>query len=402
LLPLCAAIANQCFSTGYAWSVTTMEQAELDKLTLTILESLGSGTMPSAFAVATLGSYGALHEFAHAEKFFDFGWPRGLASVVERQLKSPAEEKGIKREIRCVAPVRRGVSERVRAQYEDDPYPMWLEPPRPPVHRDPALWLEQNFPQAPAIELGKERPINILIAGCGTGNEPVGYSLALSGVAIKAFDLSLTSLAYAIRKTRALKLANIDYFQADLLELDDSIGSFDIVVAAGVLHHLERPAEGWGVLRDLTKPGGYIMTALYSERARRHVVEAQEFAKAGGYDTTRESLRRFRHDVDGLAEDAEWRADLLGREEFYTLGMLRDLVFHVQEQRFTPDGIMKCMSDLGLLFQGFLIRPATEQLFRIKFGAAADFLSLAQWEEFEADYPDTFSEMFHFLCRKPR
>ena len=278
---------------------------------------------------------------------------------------------------------------------------MWLQPALPVNRRDASAWLKQNFPAAPPITFDSAKPLRLLVAGCGTGGEPVGFSRSINDIAIRAIDLSATSLAYAVRKTRELEVENIEYFQADLLELDSSFGPFDIVVCAGVLHHLSDPLSGWRVLRDLTKPGGSLLVALYSDSARRFIVEAQAFAAERGYSATPDSLRLLRHDIYRLEASMPWRRDVIGREEFYNLSMLRDLLFHVQEHRFTPPKIEQHIEELGLQFCGFTIGQEIEHLFKMKFGASADLLSLKQWSEFEPEYPDTFSGMYHFLCKRP-
>ena len=393
LLPLVVALASQCFANGYAWLMTAEESTAVDRLARTVEKESSS----SPFTIGLLGCYVPLAGLTHLGPL-----PPVLDGLAKSQLHGPREEKRIRGEIRAITPTRNPVSDRVKAQYEEDPYPLWLEPPRQPSHVDPTAWLAQNFPAAPVIELGPARPLRILVTGCGTGSEPVGLSLALADATITAIDLSVSSLAYAIRKTRELGIANIEYFQGDLLELDPRIGPFDVVVSAGVLHHLENPLAGWRKLTDLTRPGGYQMIALYSTLARRHIVEAQVFAAQGGYDASRDSLRRFRHDVYSLPESPAWRTDLLSRDEFYTLSMLRDLVFHVQEHRFTTETLSQALDELGLEFGGFTVDVETDHLFRMKFGAETNPLSLAQWGAFEVDYPDTFTGMYHFLCRRPR
>ena len=53
-----------------------------------------------------------------------------------------------------------------------------------------------------------------------------------------AVDLSFSSLAYAKRKTDELGSVNIDYLQADILNLRQMGKEFDIIESAGVLHHM--------------------------------------------------------------------------------------------------------------------------------------------------------------------
>jgi 2-polyprenyl-3-methyl-5-hydroxy-6-metoxy-1,4-benzoquinol methylase len=51
-----------------------------------------------------------------------------------------------------------------------------------------------------------------------------------------------------------LGLENIEFAQADILELGSLGRSFDIIESVGVLHHLHDPLEGWRVLLALRGP----------------------------------------------------------------------------------------------------------------------------------------------------
>ena len=61
---------------------------------------------------------------------------------------------------------------------------------------------------------------NILIAGCGTGQHAIETAQRFSPARVLAIDLSLSSLAYAKRQTRAIGLDTIEYAQADILKLE--------------------------------------------------------------------------------------------------------------------------------------------------------------------------------------
>tara|TARA_B100000787_G_scaffold93930_1_gene69343 strand:+ start:154 stop:381 length:228 start_codon:yes stop_codon:yes gene_type:complete len=65
---------------------------------------------------------------------------------------------------------------------------------------------------------------------------------------------------------------NIEYMQADILDLGNLDKKFDIVESSGVLHHMDDPMAGWKVLTDCLKPAGLMNLGLYSELARPHIV----------------------------------------------------------------------------------------------------------------------------------
>ncbi len=97
-----------------------------------------------------------------------------------------------------------------------------------------------------------------------------------AGRQVTGVDLSLVSLASAKSKTIELNITNLEYFQADILALDELQQEFDIIESAGVLHHMDEPMAGWRVLVDLLKLGSLMKIGLYSELARRHIVEVRE------------------------------------------------------------------------------------------------------------------------------
>ena len=73
----------------------------------------------------------------------------------------------------------------------------------------------------------------ILIAGCGTGQHALTTASRFKNSTVTAIDLSLASLAYAKRKTKELDVENIEYIQADILDLGMLNKTFDIVEVLG-------------------------------------------------------------------------------------------------------------------------------------------------------------------------
>ena len=116
----------------------------------------------------------------------------------------------------------------------------------------------------------------ILITGCGTGRETIDTATRFRKCNVLAIDLSLTSLAYAKRKTEELGISNIEYMQADILDLTALDRKFDIIESGGVLHHMDDPMAGWKVLTDCLKTGGLMRIGLYSESARKHIVQIRD------------------------------------------------------------------------------------------------------------------------------
>src|SRR4029079_18331294 len=168
----------------------------------------------------------------------------------------------------------------------------------------------------------------------------------------------------------------------------------------GGLHHLEDPVAGFRILRSLLRPGGVMRVGLYSEFARRHVVRAREFIAEHGFAQTPEGIRACRAAILARQDDP-----LLARvargEDFYSLSGCRDLIFHVQEQRFTLPRIAAILHALGLQFIGFEWPDAgTPARYRDRFPDDPALTNLDNWHALETDRPDTFVLMYQFWVRK--
>ena len=91
---------------------------------------------------------------------------------------------------------------------------------------------------------------------------------------------------------------------------------------------------------------------------------------------------------------------MINTNDFYSLSMVRDLFFHVQEHRFTIPQISKIINDFNLDFLGFYIKDSVKKKFSQMFPEDTKNLSLDNWDQFEKDNPDSFINMYQFWMRK--
>ena len=237
----------------------------------------------------------------------------------------------------------------------------------------------------------------ILIAGCGTGQHSIGTSSRFKDCEILAIDLSLSSLAYAKRKTEELGISNIEYMQADILDLGELNRKFDIIESAGVLHHMGDPMAGWKVLTDCLRPGGLMKIGLYSELARQDIVQIRDEIEQSNIDSSDDAMRALRSQI--VNSEEEHHNLITSSVDFYSLSTLRDLLFHVQEHRYTVPQIKDCLEQLGLIFCGFEEKNLT-QMFKSKGIAENAVYDLEKWDEFEKENPHAFTGMYQFWCQK--
>ncbi|MGF6426772.1 MULTISPECIES: class I SAM-dependent methyltransferase [Bradyrhizobium] len=386
------ALARQCFINEYVYAQTEAESEGAGALRDRLLQDLASGTVISPLTLAVVAAYFPLHALPTADALLRRDWPATVAGLLRVQLREPREEMEERTAVATLTPIKNSVSVDVMRQYEENPYPRWTVNPLTAFAADRA-----RGRTVASAEQQAER--DILIAGCGTGSHAIQIAQVYPNARLLAVDISMTSLAYARRKTRELGLRNIDYAQADILELGSIDRSFDSIESVGVLHHLAEPLAGWRVLVSLLRPGGTMRIGLYSNLARRVIVEARDRIAACGYRATADDIRRRRQDI--FREADKWKP-LIGAKDFYSMSGCRDLLFNVMEHRLTIPVIAAFLSEHGLTFQGFepFDDPAVLEQFRKTFQGTADETNLDQWHRFEVDHPETFWDMYVFMVQK--
>lgn len=99
----------------------------------------------------------------------------------------------------------------------------------------------------------------ILDVGCGAGNYSLKLLNKLSSADAILVDLSRPMLERAKERTNPATTGSVLTLQSDIRECDFDSNSFDIIMAAAVLHHLRSDDEWEQVFRkfyESLKPGG--------------------------------------------------------------------------------------------------------------------------------------------------
>ncbi|MGC1996727.1 MAG: methyltransferase domain-containing protein [Pseudolabrys sp.] len=391
ILGFACALARQCFINEYVFATTPDEDVQLEDLRRAL-----SGASPSAMQIAALAMYAPLHTLPCASVLLERKWNPLIDAVLTQQLREPAQERQLRDLIPRLTQIEDEVSQRVRQQYEENPYPRWVHIAGQVAPMPVDQYLRDQFPTAAFTPLGKTSALDMLIAGCGTGQVAIGSVQRHEGAQALAIDLSLTSLCYARRKTPAELASRIDYAQADILKLGSIDRSFDVIDACGVLHHMADPLAGWRILLSLLRPGGLMHLAFYSDVGRGDVAAARMFIAERKFGATPHDIRRCRQEL--LATPL---ASVTRFTDFFTTSECRDLLFHVHEARVTIPVIKDFIRENGLKFIAFEFDLPVLMRQRAQFAAAGWSLAdLDRWQEVETKYPDTFSGMYQFWVQK--
>ena len=395
-LNFCCALARQCFLNEQVFACTDDELEEARRLRDRVVAASASGARIADIQLAVVAAYFPLHSLPAAGSLLDKTWSDAIGGVVAQQVREPAEEQALRGSIPALTAVENDISRKVRQQYEENPYPRWAQadPPGEPLRFD--QYLRRRLPAAVFQNVGKP-DIDILIAGCGTGQHAIETAQRFVGASVLAVDLSLASLAYAKRKTVALDRSNIEYAQADILKLGALGRTFDLIESSGVLHHLADPLAGWDVLLSLLRPGGFMMIGLYSEIARAEIVRTRAFIAEQGY------RRNCRGHPAVPAGTHRRRQGIQQRDCFGRL---------LQHERLSRPSVSRAGASLQHSRDRALHRAERSRLCRLrsrplhaaailaKFPHDTAMSDLASWEMFERANPSTFSGMYQFWVQK--
>jgi 2-polyprenyl-3-methyl-5-hydroxy-6-metoxy-1,4-benzoquinol methylase len=410
LLPLVTAIGFQIRLNEGAWSETARETALLQSLELLCLKLIRLGATRGAVseqeqyqhqqAIAAVTALflmyrplarSSLGEALESEAISLQDWPPVLAERIRTELAELHNLQVQADQIPSFSAVSDPISIKVQQQYNLHPYPRWTDTGTWQVSSYPGV-LRQHFPLA-LVDWHPERqknPLQVLVAGCGTGRHAIRLARYFTPLQVSAVDLSSSALAWG--KMQAERLGSeINWQQGDLLEIGQLGLSFDVIECSGVLHHMDNPLAGLKALTRVLKVGGLIKIALYSRTARQQISQLRQ--QLHPLPDNDQDLRALRGDILRQQNLPQWQ-NILISPDFYSLSTCRDLLCHEQEWVFDIAAIEPWLEQAGLQWVGML---APEQY---SGPASAADLTPADWALIEQQQPDLFSGMYQFYARK--
>ncbi len=349
--------------------------------------------------LAVIAAYEPLHALPDAEALLEKAWPAPVDALLTQQVREPRAEAAERAKIPRLTPIDDDVSRAVQAMYEENPYPRWIAAGGPTPYASVDALMQREFPRAPFRHIGKS-DLDVLVAGCGTGRHSIEVARQFPRAAVTAIDLSSASLAYAATRARALGLTNVTHMQADILRLGSIGRSFDMIQAAGVLHHLARPV------------GRLARAALAAASRRRDVRRALQRAcaarRGGGARFHRAAWLRVdrRRDprLPAGVDDARRKYAAAERRAVQRLlhhqRMPRPPVPRPGAPHDTAGRSNAFLDANGLTFLGFSLDPRTAQRYAARFPDDPAMVDLDRWDAFEQDNPYTFASMYRFWVQK--
>ena len=122
----------------------------------------------------------------------------------DQQIDEHKQELQLQKTIPVLSIIEDETSVAVRNQYEENPYPRWVNTSIEPIpYKIPHFLTRTKLLGLSNYEHFSDKP-KILVAGCGTGQNAIASASCFKDSQVTAIDLSLSSLGYAKRKTKSL------------------------------------------------------------------------------------------------------------------------------------------------------------------------------------------------------
>lgn len=385
---LLSALAHQCFLNEYVFFQSETEQNFINKIKQKI-ETQETIQHEHISSIILYACYAPLTNLINHKLLLKLKDSNDIEDLITLQIREPLEEQKLKNSIQNLGEIKNKVSQTVRQQYEENPYPRWKA--------------ESVFKPFHTRELSKKHIAKqqVLIAGCGTGKQIVTTYHYYPNSEFTCIDISRASLAYAKRKLIEYKLDhNVKLYQCDILDVNKLSTQFDNIECGGVLHHMQDPEAGLKSLVDQLKPGGRMKLALYSSIARRKIKIARDLIEQQGLSSSPENIRAFRKKL--IDETLQGASDfpLIRWKDFYSLSECRDLLFHKQEICFDLIEIQQMLNNTGLTFERMSVDLTVKHKFQEQFPEEEQLSDLSCWHVYEQENPDTFGGMYQFSVHK--
>jgi SAM-dependent methyltransferase len=398
LIACTLAMLQQCWINQFVWGVSGDERRYLAAQQL-LPDRLARGDLEEGYRLLRHCLYepvmrvlrGSATAAMHGVE------PRAVREVVAQRLAMEQSESARAARMPLLGDIDDATSRRVAQFYEDSPYPRWSTVI---VNRDHRASLAHFLGEERAAFL--DQPFEVLIAGCGTGQQAVQAALHYGPNArILALDLSAASLGYASRMADAFGVKNVEFARADLEPIASQsqlAARFAVIEAVGVLHHMAQPFAGWQALTTCLAPHGFMRIGLYSAIARRNLTALRSDPDYPGPGCDDAALRAFRQTL--LTRQDEQARDARKYVDFWDAGSFRDMLLHVCEHRFELAQIAGFLKDERLAFRGFQLPKESQAMFWQRFPLDTWPGTLENWARFEAENPHLFENMYLFWCQK--
>ena len=194
-------------------------------------------------------------------------------------------------------------------------------------------------------------------------------------------------------------MKNIEFFQADLFEIDFLKEKYDFIQCSGVLHHTSDQLAGLKSIKSKLLSHGVIQLGLYSRLARFDLNKVRNHIAKNAISSSKDEMLDFR---SKLLNDESFKNKtqvLASWGDFFTTSMFRDLCFHEHEVQYDCQDLQKLIDEADLEFAGMMLSNNQKKQYYKITGRNAEDADLNDWYEFELNNTRFFAEMYNFFLK---
>lgn len=212
-----------------------------------------------------------------------------------------------------------------------------------PILRHRLYWPDRECPQS----------LDILVAGCGA-NQAAIVAYRNPGARVLGIDVSEPSLANERHLRHRHKLENLELLRLPIEDAPTLGREFDLVIAAGVLHHMSDPLVGLRALGKCLRRDGVMSVFLYGRYGRIGIELMQDLFRRLGLPQDEPSVALVKQVLSALPPEHPLAPvrHTLGDTDF-DAGVV-DTFLNARDRSYTAEECLRFVDDAGLAFQGWI------------------------------------------------
>ncbi len=246
--------------------------------------------------------------------------------------------------------------------------------------------LQAEIGHYPATESLKDKKLNILVYGCGSGLRAITMARFFENVSITAMDDDRENLLFAQRKAESHNIKNIVFDHIDNIHRRNENQLYDVIECSDKINYVENSEKVIHTLISRLNGRGLLRLSLLNDNARAPIKQIRSLIKERNLAASADNIRHLRHALIAEADNGFWD-DILSNQCFYSTGGCRGLFFNKWEQTYNLSSIQALINRLGMKCLGFVDLPV-EKMREINLPNRFAYIDLFNIDD--CDFGDTY------------
>jgi 2-polyprenyl-3-methyl-5-hydroxy-6-metoxy-1,4-benzoquinol methylase len=356
LIPITLSLGIYAARSDYAMFMDEDEQGWI----MDLKEEIGAVTSSNwkqddiVGACLLIAMYESLYNQSFSFKLMKFeaeDWPLAAQPVMQSALYDLAEE-----HLLSFNTFGDNIQNIVNIEFKR-PWPRWHHIPN---HNNANYIdaLQAEIGHYPAVDALADKPLQMLVYGCGSGLRAITMARYFENLTITAVDEDRENLLYAQRKADELGLTNIRLDHTENL-MRNTNDQFDIIECTDKINHVENVEKVIQSLKARLTERGLLRLSLLNEKSRAPFMQIRTLIEDRSLAASTDNIRHLRHAIIAEAKGGFWDS-VLQDEAFFSTGGVKQMLFNRYEHHFNLTKIQNMARNLKLKCLGFVDLPVEQ------------------------------------------